>query len=118
MFARCFSICSCDYSLDVTVGTACLMLLESTSRTCKIGSHSPTQLPLGITYRALAMTSEAAVATPQLWTVGHSTHDANAFAEALRRCGVARVVDVRTVPRRVSQLLAPLTCPARRAACC
>jgi uncharacterized protein (DUF488 family) len=51
-----------------------------------------------------------ATAAPQLWTVGHSTHGAEVFLEALQRCGVTRVVDVRTVPRCASQLLARPAC--------
>lgn len=34
-----------------------------------------------------------------LWTIGHSNHDADAFAALLARHEIALVVDVRTVPR-------------------
>ena len=34
-----------------------------------------------------------------VWTVGHSTRSLEELIEALRRCGVEAVVDVRTVPR-------------------
>jgi uncharacterized protein (DUF488 family) len=54
----------------------------------------------------------------QLWTVGHSTHSADAFAQALKRCSVERVVDVRTVPRRASRLLARSACAPTRGSSC
>ena len=40
-----------------------------------------------------------AVASPVVFTIGHSTHPLDEFVGLLRAHGVARVVDVRTVPR-------------------
>lgn len=48
----------------------------------------------------LQQSSEQVSATgPVLHTVGHSTHDRETFANLLQHYGIARLVDVRTIPR-------------------
>ncbi len=38
-------------------------------------------------------------ATPVLYTIGHSTHDLDAFGSLLGQAHIERVIDIRTVPR-------------------